>query len=75
MSEVTPFQRKLNREAEVKVLESLQAKGMVITDFSPQERARMRDKLQPVTDKYTREVGESLVREMQAEIKKVRGEK
>jgi TRAP-type C4-dicarboxylate transport system substrate-binding protein len=54
------------------MIEAVKAKGMIVTDMTPEERTRMREKLQPVTDKYTQEVGPDLVKEMQAEIEKAR---
>lgn len=74
-NEAKPFQRKAAREMDAKVLESLKAKGMTITEVSAQERARMREKLKPVTDKYTKQAGEELVKELYAEVEKVRGRK
>jgi TRAP-type transport system periplasmic protein len=74
-NEARPYQRKLNRDQEQKILGAMKSKGMVVTEVSPQERARMREKLQPVADKYTKEVGEPLVKELYAEIEKVRGRK
>lgn len=47
---------------------------MVVTDMSKEERARMRQHLQPVTDKYTQEVGADLVKEIFAEIDKARSQ-
>lgn len=73
--EVQPYQRVQIREAETKALASLKAKGLAITEFSPQAAAQMRDKLKPVTDKYSKQAGEALVKEMQAEIAKIRSRK
>ncbi|GEO42379.1 ABC transporter substrate-binding protein [Skermanella aerolata] len=72
--EATPYQRELNRQREVEMLKAVQAKGMVVTDMSKEERARMRQHLQPVTDKYTQEVGADLVKEIFAEIDKARSQ-
>ena len=45
-----------------------------LTDaYPPQEIARMREKIKPVLDKYSKEVGEALVAEVNAEIAKKRG--
>ncbi len=46
-----------------------------MTEVSEAERERMREKVKPVTEKYEKEVGESLVKELYAEIAKVRGQK
>jgi TRAP-type transport system periplasmic protein len=70
--EATLYQRQLNRDREVQMIKDVKARGMNVTDLSPQERARMREKLQPVTDKYTQDIGEELVQELYAEIDKAR---
>jgi tripartite ATP-independent transporter DctP family solute receptor len=74
-NEAKVYERKVSREMDVKAIETVKSKGMVVTEISPQETARMREKLKPVTDKYTKEAGEALVNEMYAEIEKVRGGK
>ena len=48
---------------------------MTVTEIPAQEIARMREKVKPVTDKFVREAVEGLVKEMYAEIDKVRGRK
>jgi TRAP-type transport system periplasmic protein len=70
--ETTPYQRQLNREREVKMLEDVKTKGMTVTEFSPEERVRMREQLKPVTEKYKQELGAELVEELYGEIAKAR---
>jgi len=70
--EVTPYLRELNRQREIQMIESVKAKGMTVTDMTKEERARMREHLKAVTEKYTREVGEDLAKEVHAEIDKAR---
>jgi TRAP-type transport system periplasmic protein len=70
--ETTPYQRQLNREREVQMLESVKKRGMTVSDWSPEERARMREKLKPVAEKYSREVGPELAEEILREIGKAR---
>jgi TRAP-type C4-dicarboxylate transport system substrate-binding protein len=70
--EATPYLRELNRQREIQMIESVKAKGMTVTDMTKEERARMREHLKPVTEKYTREVGEDLAKEVHAEIDKAR---
>jgi TRAP-type transport system periplasmic protein len=48
---------------------------MTITDISPEERARMRDKLKPVIEKHQKTVNEGLVQELDSELQKVRAAK
>ena len=45
---------------------------MQVTEFSPAELQRLRDKVKPVIDKHTAAVGEDVVKQVQAEIAKVR---
>jgi len=72
--EVKPYQRKVSRELDAKAVDSLKARGMLVNDVSPQERARMRDRLQPVIDRHRQATGE-LAREMAAAVEKVRAGK
>ena len=66
-------QRRVSREMETKALEKVKAQGTVVTEITPQERVRLRERVRPVTEQYTRELGEPLVKEILAEIDKVRG--
>lgn len=66
-------QRRVSREMEQKSIANVKAKGVIVTDVSAAERARMRDKVRPVTEKFTREIGEDVVKTFHAEIEKVRG--
>lgn len=74
-AETQPYNRKLSREADAKALETLRSKGLTVTDFPQSSVAQMRERLKPVVDKYSREAGEALVKEMTTEIEKVRGRK
>jgi tripartite ATP-independent transporter DctP family solute receptor len=69
---VQPEVRQLSREANVKALENLKAKGMIVTEVSPDAIAQLREKLKPVTDRHAKQFGEALVNEMHAEIEKAR---
>jgi len=46
--------------------------GLPIAQLSSQELAKLRDKMKPVVDKYTKEVGEPLVKHVYDEIQKAR---
>lgn len=72
--EATEYQREVSRKKNVEALETLKKK-LQVTELSPQEIARWRDKTRSVWDKHTPNVGEGLVKEVQAEIAKVRGSK
>ena len=71
-AEATQYQRELSRSQADAALEDLKKAGMVVTEFSPAETARLRDKVKPVVDKYSASVGEATVKELYAEIGKVR---
>jgi tripartite ATP-independent transporter DctP family solute receptor len=73
--EARDYQRKLSAEMNAKIVAELKQKGMVFNEVSPAEVAKMRESLQPVTDKYSKSVGEDLVKQTQAEIDKVRKQK
>ena len=59
----------------MKVLAEMKAKGLIVNDISAEERARMRDKVKPVIEKYTAVVGPDLVKQAYAEIERVRKQK
>jgi TRAP-type transport system periplasmic protein len=66
-------QRRISREMEAKALEAVRKNGVMVTEISPQERARMREKVKPVLEKHAKEIGEEVVKPIFAEIAKVRG--
>ena len=67
-------ERKISQAQETKAIGQLKAK-MQVNEVSPAEIARLRDKVKPVVEKYSKEVSESLVAEMNAELAKMRGAK
>jgi TRAP-type transport system periplasmic protein len=71
--EVKPYQRQVSREMDAKVLEQLKGHGMTVTEVSEEERARMAEKLKPVTQKYTEVAGPELVGELNDQLAKLRG--
>lgn len=64
-------QRQASRAAVAANLELLKKNGMVVTQFSPAEVAKLREKMKPVIDKYSAALG-STVTEVQAELAKLR---
>ena len=74
-AETKVYQRQISRELNQKELDSLKAKGMQVNELSPQEVARIREKLQPVVAKYAPQFGDPLVNEINAELAKLRGAK
>jgi tripartite ATP-independent transporter DctP family solute receptor len=71
-NEARDYQRKVSRDMSEKSKAFLIKQGMQINDVSPQEIGRMRDKVKPVVDKYAAQVGEPLVKELNAELEKAR---
>jgi tripartite ATP-independent transporter DctP family solute receptor len=69
--EATKTQREQSRAALAANLELLKKNGMTITQFSPAEVAKLREKLKPVIDKHTALVG-PLAGEVVAELAKMR---
>jgi tripartite ATP-independent transporter DctP family solute receptor len=73
-NETRDFQRKVAREMDVKSREALVKNGMQINDISPEEIARMREKIKPVVEKYSAQIGEDLTKQFYAEIEKARAQ-
>jgi tripartite ATP-independent transporter DctP family solute receptor len=74
-AEATQFERKVMRDYDRKALEEVKARGMQVTELSVAEQARMKDKLQPVVIKYSKEFGESTAKALLAELEQVRTSK
>lgn len=65
------------RIAQAKEAESITnlRKTMQVNDVAPAELARLRQKVQPVVDKFAKEVGEPLMTQVNAELARMRGGK
>jgi tripartite ATP-independent transporter DctP family solute receptor len=70
--EAKVYQRKVSRDQESAALESLKKGGMQVNEVPAAEMARLRDKVKPVVEKFSKEVGEATVKELYAEIAKAR---
>jgi TRAP-type transport system periplasmic protein len=70
-AEASKFQRQVNRDKAATDLAELKKAGMQVTEFSPAEQAKLREKLKPVVDKHGAAIG-STVADLQAELAKVR---
>ena len=70
--EARDYQRKISRERNAAGLAELKAKGMLINELPAADRAKIKEKAQPVVDKYTRQIGEPLVNELYAAVDKAR---
>jgi tripartite ATP-independent transporter DctP family solute receptor len=71
-AEAKVYQRQLSRDAEAKAIEQLKAQGMQLTELSPEEVARLREKVKPVTEKFAKEADEATVKQLFAEVEKAR---
>jgi tripartite ATP-independent transporter DctP family solute receptor len=70
--EATKFQREQSRAAVAANLDLLKKNGMTVTQFAPAEVTKLREKMAPVIAKYTANVGEATVKEVQDELAKLR---
>jgi|APMI01.1.fsa_nt_gi TRAP-type transport system periplasmic protein len=71
-TEATAYERQVSRQQASEAIEELKKSGMQVTEIAPAELQRMRDKVKPVIDKYSAQVGPETVKALYAEIAKVR---
>ena len=71
-NEAARYQREQSRAAAAGILESLKTNGMQVTELSPAEVAKLRDKMKPVIAKHSASVGEATVQAMMTELAKLR---
>jgi TRAP-type transport system periplasmic protein len=69
--EAAAFQRKVNRDKSADDLAELKQAGMQVSELSPAEQAKLRDKLRPVVEKHGAAIA-ATVAELQAELAKLR---
>jgi tripartite ATP-independent transporter DctP family solute receptor len=74
-TETAAYQRRIARDEAAKVLDQLKKAGMNVHELPPEEIAKLREKAQPVIEKYKKDLGEEFVTELYAEVEKVRGKK
>ncbi len=70
--EATQSQREQSRAAVAANLELLRKNGMTVTQFSPAEVAKLREKMKPVVAQFSASVGEATVNEVMTELAKMR---
>lgn len=70
--EAAKYQRNVSREQANAALETLKKNGMQVTEFSPAEMTKFRDKMKPVVEKHAAIVGADVVSALQAELAKLR---
>jgi tripartite ATP-independent transporter DctP family solute receptor len=69
-AEATDFERQTIRAYAEKAIEELEAEGMEVTELPPEEMEKLRQKTQPVWEKYTKEFGADAAQEMLAALNK-----
>ena len=69
--EARQFERKALVEQDARSLDVLR-KSMQVNEVSPGEVERLRQKVRPVTEKFSREAGEAVVAEVQGELARLR---
>lgn len=69
--EAGKFQRQLTRDQASGSLDELRKSGMQVSEFSPAETAKLRDRMKPVIEKHGAAVADT-VKELQAELDKLR---
>jgi len=66
------YERQQSREQAASILAELKKNGMEVSELSPAEVAKLRDKMKPVIAKHTANVGEATVTAVTAELDKLR---
>lgn len=70
--EAAKYQREQSRALMATALDNIKKGGMQVTELSPAEMAKFREKVKPVIAKHSATVGEATVAEMMAELDKLR---
>ena len=73
--EATLYERQTIRAFSTTALGELKKAGMQVTEFTPAETARLREKLKPTVAKFSKEFNESTAAMMLKELEKARGTK
>ena len=70
--EAGSYQRQVSREQAASTIDQLKKAGMQVTELPAAEQAKLHLKMKPVIDKHAASVGEATVREVQAELARLR---
>jgi len=71
-TEAGTYQRKVSRELAATQLDALKTAGMQVTELPPEEQAKLQEKIKPVIAKYSASVGDTTLKDLQAELAKLR---
>lgn len=70
--QASQYEREVARAAAGTALDALKKAGMQVTELPPAEMTKLRGRMQPVIAKYSGSVGEATVKELAAELAKLR---
>lgn len=70
--EAGKYQRQISRDQAASTIDQLKKAGMTVTELPAAEMAKLHVKMKPVIDKHAASVGEATVKEVQAELAKLR---
>jgi tripartite ATP-independent transporter DctP family solute receptor len=70
--EAGKYQRQVSRDQAASTIDQLKKAGMTVTELPPAEMAKLQVKMKPVIDKHAASVGEATVKDVQAELAKLR---
>lgn len=70
--EAGKYQRQVSRDQAAGTLDQLKKAGMQVTELPAAEQQKLRDRMKPVIEKHSAAVGESTVKEILAELTRVR---
>ncbi len=68
--EARAYQRKVARDQARSAQEAMAARGMLVNDVAPEERARMRERVQPVWEAFRKDVGEETYKDVASQLAK-----
>jgi tripartite ATP-independent transporter DctP family solute receptor len=71
-AEALQEERKVSSATELRSIENLR-RSMQVNDISPAETERLRQKVQPVVAKFSHEIGDDLMQQVNAELARLRG--
>ena len=71
-TEAGTYQRTVSRELAATQLDALKKAGMQVTELPPDEQAKLQEKIKPVIAKYSGSVGDTTLKDLQAELAKLR---
>lgn len=70
--EAGKYQRQVSRQQAASMLEELKKAGMQVSELPAAEQAKLRERMKPVIDKYAGSVGEATVKDLMAELARLR---